>query len=236
MRRAVLAPAVALALSTAATPAGAMQDISLGARVGTMGLGAEAAVPVHERVTVRGGAGFLGFDADLTGRFGLDEDRTATLTLPKALYTLGADIRVGSLRVGAGALFKSGEPIYTVTLDPGANILIGKGNYEETEVKTLTTTLSSGTVAPYLVLGFGSRVSPGLSFVADIGVALPTGVELTMSATGDEAVLQSPSFRTDLELKQRETNDDAGGFVNYWPIVSVGLRYGLPRGGGEDGR
>lgn len=236
MKRDLLMIAPLLLLCAAAAPAGAVQDLSVGARVGTTGLGAEAAVAVHDRVAVRGGAGILGFDADLTGRFGLDEDRTAALTLPKAFYTLGAEVRVGGLRVGGGALLKSGQPVYTVTLDPGANIVIGGRTYRESEVKTLTTTLSSGTVAPYLVLGFGSGFSRGLSFVADIGVALPTGVELTMSATGDPSVLSSSSFRTNLDSQQKETNDDAGGFVKYWPIVSVGLRYGLRRGGGERGR
>lgn len=230
MRRALPLLVVAVSLHSPASPARAMQDISVAGRVGTMGLGADVAVRVHERVTVRGGTGLLGFDMDLTGRFGLDDDRTATLSLPRAFHMLGADLRLGSLRVGAGALFKSGEPAYQVTLDPGANIVIGSSTYEETEVKTLTTTLSSGVAAPYLLLGFGSRFASGFSFVADIGVALPTGVELTMAATGDREVMESPSFRDNLEQKKSETNDDAGGFVNYWPIISVGMSYRIRPG------
>ena len=231
MRRDLLLLTFLLLLPGSAEPAGAMQDVVVGARVGTMGIGADVTVPVHDRVAVRGGAGMLGFDFDLTGRFGLNDDRTAMLTLPKAFYTLGADIRLGSVRVGAGVLFKSGKPIYRVTLDSGANIVIGGGTYDETEVKTLTTTLSSGAVAPYLLLGFGSRASSGFSFAADIGVALPTSAGLTMAATGDRAVLESPSFRSNLALKEKDTNDDAGGFVNYWPILNVSLRYGLRLGG-----
>ena len=199
--------------------------------MGTVGMGADIAVPVHERIVLRGGAGLLGFDLDLTGRFGIDDDRTATLTLPTALFTLGGDVQLGSLRVGAGVLIKAGQPAYRVTLDPGANVVIGRGTYQETEVKTLTTTVSGGAAAPYVLLGFGSQVSPGLSFAADIGVAVPTGVELTMSATGDDAVIGSASFRENLALKQKDTNDDAGGFVNYWPLISVGVRYGLRMGG-----
>ena len=144
MRRDLLLLTFLLLLPGSADPAGAMQDVVVGARVGTMGIGADVTVPVHDRVAVRGGAGMLGFDFDLTGRFGLNDDRTAMLTLPKAFYTLGADIRLGSVRVGAGVLFKSGKPIYRVTLDSGANIVIGGGTYDETEVKTLTTTLSRG--------------------------------------------------------------------------------------------
>ena len=233
MRQALLLLPVALSLCATAEPARAIQDISVSGRMGTLGLGTDVVVPVHERVALRGGAGLLGFTMDLTGRFGLDDDRTAELTLPKAFYTLGADVQLGSLRVGAGVLFKSGEPTYRVALDSGANFKIGKGVYVEPEVKTLTTTLSSGAFAPYLLLGFGSQRSPGFSFVADIGVVLPTNVELTMAATGDEALLRTTKFRGDLALKEKDTNDDAGGFVNYWPIISFGLCYGLSwdRGG-----
>lgn len=231
MKRLLLPSAVLLSLSAPASHARGLQQVAVGARVGSLGIGADVSVPVYDRIAVRGAAGLLGFDLDLTGRFGLDPDRTARLTLPTALYTLGADVRLGDLHVGAGVLFRSGDPAYRVTLDPGANIVIGRSTYKETEVKTLTTTLSSGAVAPYVALGFGSHLSPGFSFAADIGVALPVGVELTMAATGDETLIGSSSFRTNLALKETQTNDDAGGFVNYWPIVSVGLRYGLRLGG-----
>lgn len=231
MKRTLPLPAAAVSLLAAAHPAGAVQDVAAEARVGTMGIGVGVTVPVYERFAVRAGAGILGFDLDLTGRFGVDDDRTAKVTLPKALFTLGADVRLRSLRLGAGVLLKSGQPAYRVTLDPGANIVIGSGTYEETEVKTLTTTLSSGAAAPYFLLGFGSHSSSGFSFAADVGVALPTGVNFILTAAGDEAVISSESFHVDLAQETKETDADAGGIVNYWPIVSVGVRYGFRLGG-----
>ena len=48
-----------------------------------------------------------------------------------------------------------------------------------------------------------------------------------MSATGDPAVLGSARFRTDLETERREAEDDAGGWLSFWPIISIGLRYGV---------
>ena len=225
--------AVAPSLAASALHGGAVQDVSVAGRVGTLGLGADVAVAVHDRVSLRGGAGVLGIELDLTGRFGLDDGRTAALTLPNALYNLGAEVTLGGLRIGAGVLFKSGEPAYRVTLDKGANVVIGGSTYEETEVKTLTTTLSSGPTAPYLLLGFGPRTSHGLSFVADIGVALPVGAELALAATGDQGVIASRRFRDDLEQEQTDVNDDAGGFVNTWPVVSLGVRYGPRIGRGR---
>ena len=233
MKRRLLLFAVVPSLLGPAGPARAMpQDKAVGARVGTLGFGADVVVPVHDHVAVRGGIGLLGFDIDLTGRFGLDDNRTATLTLPKAFYTLGAEVRLGSLRVEAGILLKSGEPSYLVALGRGAHIEIGDTLYHQTDVNTLTTTLSSGAASPYVLLGFGWMVSSAFSFGADIGVAMPAGVELTMAATGNEAVVESASFRDDLALKVNDSNDQAGGFVRFWPIVSIGVRYGLSPGRG----
>lgn len=233
MRPALLALALALPLTTAPPPALAMQNIMVGARAGTLGIGPEVALILSDQAMLRGGAGLLGFDMNLTGRFGLADKRTAKLTFPKAFYTLGADFRLGGMQVGAGMLFKSKDPIYKVTLDEGASIDIGDGTYTEPEVTTLTTTLSSGGRAPYLLLGFGSRSTSGLSITADIGVVRLTNAELTMEATGDEELLKSNGFRLNLALEEEETRDDFGNFVNYWPIVSVSVRYGLSGGGGS---
>lgn len=232
MRQALLPLAIALPLSSAAPPALAMQGIMVGGRVGTLGIGPEVAVALTEQVTLRGGAGLLGFDMNLTGRFGLEDERTAKLTFPKAFYTLGADFQLTSLRVGAGMLFKSKDPIYRVTLDEGASIDIGDGMYKEPEVKTLATTLSSGDRAPYLLLGFGSQSSSGFSITADIGVVRLSDAKLTMAATGDEELLKSNGFLLNLLLEEEETRDDFGNFVNYWPIISISVRYGLSGGGG----
>ncbi len=232
MRQALLPLALALPFATVATPAEAVQSIIVGARAGTLGIGAEAAVPLGDLVVLRGGAGLFGFDMNLTGRFGLADERTAKLTFPKAFYTLGADFQLLGVRVGAGMLFKSKDPTYRVTLDPGASIDIGEGKYTEPQVKTLTTTLSSGDRAPFLLLAFGSRSPSGLSITADIGVVRLADAELTMAATGDVALIRSKAFLANLALEEEETRDDFGGFVNYWPIISVSVSYGLSGDGG----
>lgn len=231
MKKALFPLVLALPLTAASPPALAMQGIMVGARAGTLGIGPEAAIALNDQVTLRGGAGLLGFDMNLTGRFGLADERTAKLTFPKAFYTIGADFQLTSLRVGAGILFKSKDPTYLVTLDSGASIDIGEGKYTEPEVKTLTTTLTSGDRAPYLLLGFGSQSTSGLSITADIGVARLADAELNMVATGDEQLLKSNEFVLNLALEEKETRDDFGSFVNYWPVISVSVRYGLSGAG-----
>ena len=226
-------PIVVLALSSlamVAQPAHALQQgISVGGRVGSLGIGPEIALPVSGGATLRGGVGLLGFDLDMTGRFGLADRRKAKLFFPKAFYTLGVDISLGGLRAGAGLLIKSEDPTYQVTLDQGANIEIGARTYTEPDVATLTTKFSWTGTAPYLLFAFGSQPGPGLGFFADIGAVILHDASFSMTATGNEALLASQQFQDDLVLEEQEVRDDAGAWASYWPIVSVGLRLGLGR-------
>ena len=201
--------------------------VSVGGRLGTLGVGADVAMALNERVAVRGGAGFLGFNVDVTEWSNLASNRTAELSLPNALFSVGAEFSFGVLRAGAGLLIRSGEPGHEITYGSGASIDIGGGYYRQPDVRTLTTTLVSGSVAPYALLGFAPNLSRRISLLVDLGAAFPLGAGLEMSATGDPEVLGSPGFRADLEAERREAEADAGGFLNYWPIISIGLRYGL---------
>lgn len=228
MKRLTLTLFAVLSLLAPAQPARALQEnIALGARLGTFGMGGEVLVGFDETFALRGGAGIYGFGVDLTGRFGLADNRTAELSLPNAMFTIGAEVSSGALRAGAGLLIRAGDPVYEITYGNGASIDIGGGYYTQPEVRTLATTLVSGSIAPYALLGYGSHQSGGLGFVVDVGAAFPLDAAFEMAATGDPAVLGSARFQTDLETERREAEDDAGAWLSFWPIVSVGLRYGL---------
>ncbi|MYH51233.1 MAG: hypothetical protein F4151_17360 [Gammaproteobacteria bacterium] len=217
-----------LSLFAPPQPARALQEnITLGAHLGTLGMGADVGVAVNETFGLRGGGGFYGFGLDLTGRFGLADNRTAELSLPSAMFTIGAEVSSGALRAGAGLLIRAGDPVYEITYGNGASIDIGGGYYTQPEVRALATTLVAGSITPYALLGYGSRRSRGLGFVVDAGGAFPLDAGFEMSATGDPAVLGSARFRTDLETERLEAEDDAGGWLSFWPIISIGLRYGL---------
>lgn len=217
-----------LPLLAPAQPASALQEyIALGARLGTLGMGGDVVVGFDETFALRGGAGLYGFGLDLTGRFGLADNRTAELSLPSAMFTIGAEVSSGVLRAGAGLLVRAGDPVYEITYGDGASIDIGGGYYTQPEVRTLATTLVSGSIAPYALLGYGSHLSRGLGLVVDAGAAFPLDARFEMDATGDPAVLGSARFRADIETERREAENDAGGWLRFWPIISIGLRYGL---------
>lgn len=228
MPRSVVLLILLASLPASGRPALALQgNISVGGRVGTLGMGAEVTVALSERVAIRSGIGFSGFSVDVTERSNLADNRTAELSLPGALLTLGAEGSFGVLRAEAGLLMRSGDPAYEITYGSGASIDIGGGYYREPDVGTLTTTLVSRSIAPYALLGFAPNLSRGIALVVDLGAAFPLDAGLEMSATGDPAVLNSSGFRADLETERRDAEADAGAFLNYWPIISIGLRYGL---------
>ena len=228
MTRPVVFPILLMSLLASGQPALALQgNISVGGRVGTLGMGAEVTVALNERVAIRGGIGFFGFSVDVTERSNLAGNRTAELSLPGTLYTVGAERSFGVVRAEAGLLMRSGDPAYEITYGSGASIDIGGGYYREPDVGTLTTTLVSGSIAPYALLGFATNLSRGIALVVDLGAAFPLDAGLEMSATGDAAVLNSSGFRADLETERRDAEADAGAFLNYWPIISIGLRHGL---------
>ena len=227
MARSAVLLVLVLSLLAVGRPVLAIQgNVSVGGRLGTLGMGMDVAMAVNERVAVRGG-GLLGFNVDVTEWSNLASDRTAELSLPNALLAVGAELSFSVLRAGAGLLIRSGEPAYEITYGSGASIDIGGGYYRQPDIRTLTTTLVSRSVAPYALLGFASGLSPRISLLVDLGAAFPLGAGFEMSATGDPEVLGSPGFRADLEAERREAEEDAGGFLNYWPIISIGLRYGL---------
>lgn len=228
MTRPVVCLILLMSLLASGRPALALQgNISVGGRVGTLGMGAEMTVALNERAAIRGGIGFFGFSVDVTERSNLAGDRTAELSLPGALLAVGAERSLGVLRAEAGLLMRSGDPAYEITYGGGASIDIGGGFYREPEVSTLTTTLVSRSIAPYALLGFAPSLSRGMALVVDLGAAFPLDAGFEMSATGDPAVLGSARFRTDLETERRNAEDDAGAFLDFWPIIGIGLRYEL---------
>jgi len=127
-RRLSTAVAITLSLTAWVQPAQAFQaNVSLGVRAGTLGFGAEVVAALDERVAVRAGAGFLGLDVDLTGRFGLAGNRTAELSLPTGLLSLGVEFAfaAGRLRAGGGMVMRSNDPVHVITYESGASIRIG---------------------------------------------------------------------------------------------------------------
>ncbi|MYG80307.1 MAG: hypothetical protein F4187_00375 [Gemmatimonadetes bacterium] len=229
-QRATLSIPLLIAVAMALVPRAADAQVTIGGRAGTLGLGAELVVITNEVVSLRAGAGFAGFDADVTSLFRLEDNRQGSLAVPKSMYTLGLDFAVGNFRIGGGVLYKERNPVYALNLGDGARIDIGGSTYTQPEVTSLTTTLVSREWAPYALVGLGQPVARGLGLFLDVGVAFLGDSDLAMSATGQGRVVASRRFRRDLDTERQNVRNDAGDLVKYWPILSMGVQFGFGEG------
>ncbi len=199
------------------------QGFGIGARAGTLGLGAEAAMGLSNRVVLRGGLGLLPFKPSTT-----INDIDFTLTLPKTWYNVGLDFYLtGAMRIGAGILFKSDNPVVDGTIPSNKSVEIGDQSYTSAEISSLHGVLLSKKKAPYVLLGFGKHTASGVGLFLDLGVAFTGDPTVSLSAQGNQTLVDSPEFQSELRKEETKIRNDAGTYLRYWPILDLGLRIGL---------
>lgn len=205
------------------------QAIGIGARIGTLGIGAEAAVGLGSRLALRGGVGLTPIETDASRFWDVGDDVDATFKLPKTWYNIGADLYLGGgLRVGGGMLFKPDDPTITGTLTTTGSIQIGDSTYYGTAVSEITGAVDSKTQAPYVLIGFGKEAAPGIGLFLDLGVAFLGEPVVTLTATGDPVVTNSPEFKSQLVAEQQKLDDDLPTWAKkYWPILNIGIKVGI---------
>jgi hypothetical protein len=226
MIRRALVLAALLALSLASI--GSAQGFALAARAGTIGLGAEGAYGVGDWLTLRGGLGLASLEIDSSNLIEVDDDVTLTLTLPKTWCNVGADLNLGDrFRIGGGILFKNDEPTLVGSLSATGTVEIGGMEYSGTEVSSVTAILDSNDQAAYAIIGFGSPRGRGIGLFLDVGVAFLGDPEVTLSATGDEAIVGSNEFQSQLRAEEQRIRERAYWYLKTWPILNLGVRIGL---------
>lgn len=227
MKRRVFALGVAaiLALPLSATA----QGFGIAARAGTLGIGAEAALGLSPNFAIRGGLGLMPLTTDATRFWDVGNDVKADLTLPKTWYNIGADLYLGGgFRIGGGMLFKPDDPTIDGTLTGTASIEIGGQTYTASQVAGVTGTLDSKNQAPYVLIGFGKHTSAGIGLFLDLGVAFLGDPAITLEATGDPTVINSAEFQSRLAQERQNLDNDLPTWAKkYWPILNLGLKFGL---------
>ena len=208
---------IALAAVAGAPDDAHAQTIGIGGRVGTLGVGAEAAISLSDRVVVRGGVGLIPVEPSLTL-----SDIDVTLELP-TWYNVGVDFYLTSaMRIGGGLLFKADEP----TLK-GTSQDIGGTTFTPQEIGTLVGVLDSKDQVPYVLIGFGKHTAPGIGLFLDLGVAFLGEPDFQLSAEGGTLSDDSGPLRTALDNEAAQFEDDAGQYLKFWPILNLGLRIGI---------
>lgn len=216
--------ALVLSLSACVAVPGlaAGQGVGVAARVGTLGLGGEAAVGFADRVVIRGGFGYALVEPTATF-----DDLDVTLDLPN-LYNVGLDFYLnGAFRLGGGILFRSRDPKVAATFDTPQDI--GGTSFTPQELGTLTGVIASRDPAPYVLLGFGKHTDPRIGLFVDLGVAFLGDPTVSLGASGGTLSDQSDPLRSALDREAESFENDMRTYLRIWPILSLGLRVGLGR-------
>ena len=201
------------------------QDIGIGARIGTLGFGAEAAVSLNENIAIRGGIG--SFVVDFDGEY---DDINYTVTPPSLTGTLGIDLYPtgGSFRVMGGLMYRSEDiRLDSEDLANAGSVEIGDVTY--TEAGFLHGELDTRSTSPFVGIGFGRHTSGGFGVTLDLGVAFVGDADVIMTASGP--IASEPGLQAELDKEALNIEDEAGGYLKYWPILSFGLKIPLNIGG-----
>ena len=208
-----------IAAVLAAPTGAAAQALGVAARVGTLGLGGEAALELTDRVVVRGGLGLTPFEPSATF-----DEIDVTLTLP-TWYNAGIDLYLnGAMRIGGGMLFKADDPELSGTFNQPQQV--GSQTFTPSEIGTLTGVIDSSDSVPYVLLGFGRHTSPGFGLFLDLGVAFLGDPNVTLDSEGG-TLSDDPTMRSALDQEAQDFEDDMRTYLRFWPILSFGLRFGL---------
>jgi len=195
------------------------QGLGLAARAGTLGLGSEAAIGVTDRIVLRGGFGVNPFDPSAT----LD-DIDVELSIP-TWYNAGVDIYLnGAMRVGGGVLIKREDPSLRAELDGPQDI--GGTTFTPEEIGTVSGVFDSADQLPFLLIGFGKHTVPGVALFIDLGLAFLGESDVSLDASGG-TLSDDPATQAALDQEAQDFEDDLPTYLQFWPILSLGLRVGI---------
>ena len=181
---------------------------------GSLGLGVDFAVAISERVSFRGGANFQPYvvESEIS-------DADFELDLPTPSFMATVDLHPGGsgFRFSAGALYFGSDLEMDAILDE--DIEIGNGEYTPADVGTLSGTLVTNALAPYLGIGVGNVWSGSSGFSFDFGFAFHGTPAVELTASGP--IASDPAFQADLDLELAQIEDDVSK-VKAYPVLSFG--------------
>lgn len=216
--RPVVSPILALALIAAPPVAAQSADFSVAARVGTLGIGVEAAKLLTDHLGVRVAGYRFSYS---TTRVESDISYDAELKLKG--FTALADFfpsSRGSFHLTGGLMTDPAEAS-GVGQPTGDTFDINGTTYTAQEVGTVTARATWPSTMPYAGLGWGTPASRGggVSFAFDLGVGFgkPT-VDLSASSAVPGSMLAA-----DVEAEERDLEDDIDKYGKLYPVISLGL-------------
>lgn len=197
----------------------AFRRFAIGAKVSTLGLGAELTTRIIPVINLRFGVnGFpLSFDQSTS-----DIDYDVDYDLFSVSAILDWHPFKGDFRISGGVLYNRNE--IDIVSKSASVYPIGDTRYTSDQVKQVNGNISFNEIAPYFGIGFGNAVEKekGWGFVFDAGIVFQGEPDIELTATGP--VTSDLHFRINLENEEEDIDDDIEG-LKYYPVVSFGITY-----------
>ena len=212
-----LAATTALLILGTSTVLGQGMPVSVGVRASTLGLGAEVALGLSDKVEVRGVGNYFSVSRDFDWS---DVTYSADLKLKSAGVLF--DLYAGPLRLTAGGMWNGNK--LSGSADPTVSVTIGDTTYSAANVGTLTAGIDFQKFAPYVGLGLGGRGKVGFFF--DLGVVLQGSPQINYVATTSLTGPALTKFTQEVSDEIINIEDDLSVF-KYYPVVALGLRLKL---------
>lgn len=211
-----------LCLLALVVPAGSAaaqsNDISLGVRASTLGIGVELAKLVSPNIGVRIGANSFTYT---TTR--VESEVTYDAELKFKSFTGLVDLflsKRGSFHLTGGVMTEPAE-VSGVGQPTNSSYQINGVTYTAAEVGTVTAVGEWPSLMPYAGLGWGTPANSGggLGVVFDLGVAIgkPT---IALSAS---SAIPGSNLAADVAAEQDELQDEINKYFEVYPVISLGL-------------
>lgn len=211
--------ALAVSALTVLAPVSQARDESAvfaGAKISTLGIGAEAGYRINDHFAVRGSGTVFQYDFNET-LDGIDSD------IELELGAIGGQIDLhpfaNAFFLSAGAYSNLNE--VTTAARPSEPVEIGGTVYTPEEAGSITGTGRFDDIAPYAGLGAAWRLGASWEFVTEAGAYFQG--EPVISYEADGLLADNPQFDADLRAEAQKAQNDLAQFDVY-PVVSLSLR------------
>lgn len=214
---------VTLMILVFALPAAAAESTAeggpatLGAKIGTLGIGIGGEYRLSESFGLGLGANYFKYDFDFTAE---EITYDAELNLASATFLAHYYPKKGRFRLTGGLAFNGND--IDATSQGDDTFEIGDTTYTAAQVGTIEGKIDFRNVAPYLGLGWGPGMEKRWGFTFDIGVLFQGSPDVELTASG--LLAQDPVFLADLAQEEQAIQDELENF-QYYPIVALGIYY-----------
>lgn len=208
---------LATALCALAGNANADDNLWLGVKAGTLGIGIEGTWRPIDWLDLRLGANQ--YEYNDSGSFsGINYDGTLELST----YYVTANLRfpLSPFRISVGAYSNNNEVKFVSTDAPAFDI--GGSTWTAADVGTLSSETSWDSTSPYLGAGFDFELFGKVGLNFDFGVLWQGDPKVSLSSDGPAAVNQL--FMDALENERSELEDDLDALKAY-PVMSLGFNF-----------